>query len=139
MTDDQGLRTALLAIVLVVFPIGIYYRIRSQATGEPLDRRQEGLFILATLRPAGLLLWLGVIAYMPFALDLPTAREEPDRYSGHAPRAHAGHEWSLSLCPTSLLRLGRVVRVGHVARRRELVSVCDRRFVRWSRDDPNSD
>jgi protein-S-isoprenylcysteine O-methyltransferase Ste14 len=64
VTDDQTLRTALLAIVLIVSPIGIYYRIRSQATGEPLDRRQEGLFILATLRPAGLLLWLGVIAYM---------------------------------------------------------------------------
>lgn len=28
------------------------------------ERRQEGLFILATLRPVGLMLWLGVIAYM---------------------------------------------------------------------------
>ncbi len=64
MTDDHALRTALLAIVLVVFPIGIYHRIRSQATGEPLDRRQEGLFILATLRPLGIVLWVGVIAYM---------------------------------------------------------------------------
>ena len=64
VTDDQTFRAALLAIVLVVFPIGIYHRIRSQATGEPLDRRQEGLFILATLRPAGLMLWLGVIAYL---------------------------------------------------------------------------
>jgi protein-S-isoprenylcysteine O-methyltransferase Ste14 len=42
----------------------VYHRIKSQATGESLDRRQEGLFILATLRPAGLALWLGVIAYM---------------------------------------------------------------------------
>ena len=64
MTDDQTLRIALLAIVLVVFPIGIYYRVRSQAIGEPLDRRQEGLFILATLRPLGIVLWVGVIAYM---------------------------------------------------------------------------
>ena len=64
MTDDQTLRVALLIIVLVVFPIGIYHRVRSQATGERLDRRQEGLFILATLRPVGIILWLGVIAFM---------------------------------------------------------------------------
>ena len=64
MTDDQTLRIALLAIVLAVFPIGIYYRVRSQATGESLDRWQEGLFILTTLRPVGVLLWLGVIAYL---------------------------------------------------------------------------
>jgi protein-S-isoprenylcysteine O-methyltransferase Ste14 len=64
VTNDQTLRAALLVIVLVVFPIGIYHRFRSQATGERLDRRQEGLFILATLRPVGIILWLGVIAYM---------------------------------------------------------------------------
>jgi protein-S-isoprenylcysteine O-methyltransferase Ste14 len=64
VSDDQTLRTALLVIVLVVFPIGIYHRFRSQATGERLDRRQEGLFILATLRPVGIILWLGVIAYV---------------------------------------------------------------------------
>jgi len=51
------LRTALLVIVLAVFPIGIYHRLRSQATRESLDRWQEGLFILATLRPVGILLW----------------------------------------------------------------------------------
>lgn len=64
MTDDQTLRVALMVIVLVVFPIGIYHRLRSQATREKLDRRQEGLFILATLRPVGIMLWLGLIAYM---------------------------------------------------------------------------
>jgi protein-S-isoprenylcysteine O-methyltransferase Ste14 len=64
MTDDQTFRTALMVIVLVVFPIGIYHRLRSQATGESLDRRQEGPFILATLRPVGVMVWLGVIAYL---------------------------------------------------------------------------
>jgi len=55
---------ALIAIVLVVFPIGVYHRIQSQATREPLDRRQEGWFILLTLRPAGLVLAISVIAYL---------------------------------------------------------------------------
>jgi protein-S-isoprenylcysteine O-methyltransferase Ste14 len=64
VNDDQTFRAALVLIVLVVFPIGVYHRVRSQATGEKLDRWQEGPFILATLRPLGLVLWLGLIAYM---------------------------------------------------------------------------
>lgn len=41
-----------------------YHRLKSWASKEPLDRRQEGIFVLATLRPVGLLLWLGVITYL---------------------------------------------------------------------------
>ena len=33
------------------FRQALYYRVKSQATGETLDRRQEGLAILLTLRP----------------------------------------------------------------------------------------
>lgn len=51
-------------IVLIVFPIGIYHRLQSQSTREPLDRRQEGLFILATLRPIGILLMVAVMSYL---------------------------------------------------------------------------
>ena len=62
--DDQIFRIALLIVFATVFPVGVYHRLRSQATREPLDRRQEGLFILATLRPLGLALLSGVIAYV---------------------------------------------------------------------------
>jgi protein-S-isoprenylcysteine O-methyltransferase Ste14 len=55
---------ALIVAVAVVMPIGLYHRIRSEATREPLDRRQEGLFILATLRPIGIAVMLAVILYM---------------------------------------------------------------------------
>jgi len=61
---DQTFRAVLLIGFLVVLPVAAYYRLKSQATGEKLDRWQEGLFMLATLRPAGLALWLGLIAYM---------------------------------------------------------------------------
>ena len=64
MTADETFRFVPLALILVVLPIGLYHRIRSQATREPLDRRQEGLFILATLRPAGLAFFAGLIAYL---------------------------------------------------------------------------
>lgn len=64
MNDDLVFRNALLAIVALVLPVLLYYRIRSQATGEPLDRRQEGLFILATLRPVAAAAYGGIIAFL---------------------------------------------------------------------------
>jgi len=64
MSHDQTFRDVLIAVVLLVLPVGVYHRITSQATRERLDRRQEGLFILATLRPMGAVFWLGLIAWM---------------------------------------------------------------------------
>jgi protein-S-isoprenylcysteine O-methyltransferase Ste14 len=63
MNDDQMLRLPLIATFLVVLSIGAYHRIKSQATQEPLDRRQEGVFILATLRPFGAAFWIGSIVW----------------------------------------------------------------------------
>jgi isoprenylcysteine carboxyl methyltransferase (ICMT) family protein YpbQ len=64
MNEDATLRAVLIAVMLVLLPIGMYHRIRSQSTGEVLDRRQEGLFILATLRPLGAAFWFAVWAWM---------------------------------------------------------------------------
>ena len=64
MDNDQPFRIVLIVFFLTVFPIGLYHRIKSQATRETLDRRQEGMFILATLRPLGAAMWLGLIAWM---------------------------------------------------------------------------
>jgi hypothetical protein len=58
--DDQTLRIALIVWSLVVLPIAVYHRLASQATGEKLDRRQEGLFILLTLRALGIAALLGL-------------------------------------------------------------------------------
>ncbi len=64
MTSETLLRVTLAAEFLIIFPIAAVFRVRSQATREPLDRRQEGVFILATLRPAGLAHLVGVILYL---------------------------------------------------------------------------
>jgi protein-S-isoprenylcysteine O-methyltransferase Ste14 len=64
MTNDDLLRYALIAIFALAFPIGAYHRIKSESTREPLDRRQEGMFILATLRPLGFVLWFGAVLWM---------------------------------------------------------------------------
>lgn len=64
MNDDQTFRTILIVGALGVFPVMVYHRVRSQAAGERLDRWQEGLFMLLTLRPLGLAMMLGLLAYM---------------------------------------------------------------------------
>jgi protein-S-isoprenylcysteine O-methyltransferase Ste14 len=62
--DESALRAVLIVVMLMLLPFGVYHRIKSQSTGEALDRRQEGLFILSTLRPVGAAFWLGVWAWM---------------------------------------------------------------------------
>jgi len=64
MNPDHTFRLALIVIAFMMLPVLAYHRVQSQASGERLDRRQEGLFILLTLRPIGLAMWLGVLAYM---------------------------------------------------------------------------
>jgi protein-S-isoprenylcysteine O-methyltransferase Ste14 len=61
---DQQIRTALIAFALVVFPIAGYFRHKAHVPGEPLDRRQEGLFILLTLRPVGLVTAIAVVSWL---------------------------------------------------------------------------
>lgn len=64
MGDDHTFRMILLVGFLIVIPIGAYHRLRSQATREKLERRQEGLFILLTLRPIGVAGMTGLIAFL---------------------------------------------------------------------------
>ncbi len=64
MNHDHTFQAALIAFFVMVLPIGVYYRLRSQATREKLDRRQEGLFILVALRLMGAAFWLGLIVWM---------------------------------------------------------------------------
>jgi len=61
---DQTFRDVLLVGAVLILPVMLYFRIRSQATGERLDRWQEGRFILFTLRPIGLTTMLGLILYL---------------------------------------------------------------------------
>jgi protein-S-isoprenylcysteine O-methyltransferase Ste14 len=64
MDQDHTFRIVLAIGMLMFMPIAVYRRVRSQATGETLDRRQEGPFILFTLRPAGIASMAGVVAFV---------------------------------------------------------------------------
>jgi protein-S-isoprenylcysteine O-methyltransferase Ste14 len=64
MRTDDTLRTAMLAAVLVAFAIVFYHRIKAHRANDPLDRRQEGLIILMTLRPAAAAFFIGFGLYV---------------------------------------------------------------------------
>lgn len=63
VAGDDTFRLVLVAGLACILPVALYHRLRSR-TGEKLDRRQEGLFILVTLRPVGLAAMAGLIAYV---------------------------------------------------------------------------
>ena len=60
--DDRVFRWVMLAGLIGVIAVTAPHRARA-ATKEKLDRRKEGTFMLATLRPAGGAIWLSIIAY----------------------------------------------------------------------------
>ena len=64
MGDDRTFQILLALGMAAILPFGIYHRVRSQATGETLDRWQEGLFILLTLRPIGLAAMVGLLTFV---------------------------------------------------------------------------
>lgn len=47
-----------------VLPVALYHRVRSQVSREPPDRRQEGWFILLTVRPLGLAAIIGLLLFI---------------------------------------------------------------------------
>lgn len=64
MDYDHTFRLILLAGFGLVLPFGLYHRIKAHAGGDKLDRRAEGWFILATLRPAAMVAMIGLIAFL---------------------------------------------------------------------------
>jgi protein-S-isoprenylcysteine O-methyltransferase Ste14 len=64
MSSDETFRVVLIIGAVLLLPVALYFRFKSQVRGEKLDRRQEGLAVLLTLRPIGLAGVLGLIAFI---------------------------------------------------------------------------
>jgi protein-S-isoprenylcysteine O-methyltransferase Ste14 len=64
MSTESTFRAIAVASLALFLPIGLYFRIKSQASGERLDRTQEGIPIMLGLRLCGVLAWLLLAAYL---------------------------------------------------------------------------
>lgn len=64
MTDDHIFRFLLIVGLVTVFPVLVYHRIKAHGTGEKLDRRQEGLFLLISIRLLGAIGMAGLLAFL---------------------------------------------------------------------------
>jgi hypothetical protein len=62
MNDESVFRSIATISIALTLPIGLYHRIRSQATREKLERREEGIFIMIGLRLCGLLALIATAA-----------------------------------------------------------------------------
>ena len=64
MNLDATFRPLVVVVFFLIIAIAVPFRIRSQSTGEKLDRTQEGIGMMIGLRLAALALWGGAIAFM---------------------------------------------------------------------------
>ena len=64
MNLDATFRPFVVAGFFLVIVIALPFRVRSQATGEKLDRAQEGIEMMIGLRLGGLAVWAGAVAFM---------------------------------------------------------------------------
>ena len=133
MNHDQTFRAALIAILLLTLPIGVYHRLKSQSTrgktrsttggfihfgnvaigwhcflawADRVDGR-SGMDELVLTAPSNLVEVDRSRQYRDCLraddMDPPLPREELDGYRRHTATAHVSHAWPLSLGPTSLL------------------------------------
>jgi protein-S-isoprenylcysteine O-methyltransferase Ste14 len=63
MTPDERFRSLLMIGLLVLLGIGVFHRLKAR-TGEKLDRKQEGLFVLVSLRLVALIGMIALAAYL---------------------------------------------------------------------------
>jgi len=63
MTDDDSFRWILILAFALVLPVGVYHRAKA-ATSEKLDRLQEGLVLLLSIRLIAGMGMLGLLAFM---------------------------------------------------------------------------
>jgi protein-S-isoprenylcysteine O-methyltransferase Ste14 len=64
MTDESAFRLIAIISLVLTLPIGLYHRIRSQATREKLARSEEGVLIMIGLRLCGLITFIALTAYL---------------------------------------------------------------------------
>jgi protein-S-isoprenylcysteine O-methyltransferase Ste14 len=66
MGDDLSYRMGFVVLWAVFAPVAVFYRTRSNNSGEKLDRWQEGAFILFTLRGAAAVGFAALLSFLVY-------------------------------------------------------------------------
>lgn len=64
MSDDLSYRMGFVVLWAVFAPVAVFYRTRSNSSGEKLDRWQEGVFILFALRGAAAVGFAALLSFL---------------------------------------------------------------------------
>src|SRR4051812_38344357 len=64
MPNENVLRAVLTLFLCALLPAALYFRVKSMATGERLNRFEEGVWILFPLRLCGLLFMTGLFLFL---------------------------------------------------------------------------
>lgn len=65
MNENLIFRLIIVALIIISFGVSIYYRRKAQqSSGDTIDRRQEGDFIMIALRIGGGLIWITILSYL---------------------------------------------------------------------------
>jgi protein-S-isoprenylcysteine O-methyltransferase Ste14 len=64
MNDDEIFRLLLIVGLIAVLPVAVFHRVQAHWGGEKLDRRQEGLFLLLSIRLLGVMGMTGLLAFV---------------------------------------------------------------------------
>jgi hypothetical protein len=64
IVGEPLIRVVLVGIFLALVSFGLSRRVQAETGGEKLDRRQEGVFVLVTLRLLGFGCWLAVFLWL---------------------------------------------------------------------------
>src|SRR5262245_36016326 len=62
--NDEIFRLILIVGLVAVLPVAVFHRVKSHWGGEKLDRRQEGLFLLISIRFLGMMGMAGLLAFL---------------------------------------------------------------------------
>ncbi len=64
MHADTPFRLVLALLAVPMLSTAAYYRVRAARAGDKLDRRQEGIPILVSLRLSGLAFWIAMVSWL---------------------------------------------------------------------------
>jgi protein-S-isoprenylcysteine O-methyltransferase Ste14 len=74
MEQENPFRWSMIAMVVLISAVTLYFRLQAARSDEKISRRDEGIAFAITLRLAGLSLWIATFTYLLFPTATPWAK-----------------------------------------------------------------